>query len=38
MSLDWASIAVSKRMRVVVALILTTLLSSSYYFYSRLHG
>ena len=35
MSLDWASIAVSKRVRVVVAVILTTILSSSYYFYSR---
>src|SRR6266550_2433363 len=38
MSLDRASIGVSKRMRVALALLLTTFLSSSYYFYSRLHG
>ena len=38
MSLDWASIAVSKRVRVIVAVILTTVLFSFYYFYSRLHG
>lgn len=38
MSLDRASIGVSKRMRIVLALILTTFLSASYYFYSRLHG
>jgi hypothetical protein len=39
MGLDWASIAVSKRMRVALALILTTFLSSSaYYVYSRVHG
>jgi tetratricopeptide (TPR) repeat protein len=36
MTLDWASAAVSKRTRVAVAVILTTLLSS--YIYSRLHG
>src|SRR5690348_6389562 len=38
MRLNRASIGVSKRMRVALALLLTTLLLSSYYFYSRLHG
>src|SRR5437763_9086117 len=38
MSLDRASIGVSKRMGLALALLLTTFLSSSYYFYNRLHG
>ncbi|HET6181438.1 MAG TPA: CHAT domain-containing protein [Candidatus Sulfotelmatobacter sp.] len=38
MSLDLASIGVSKRTRLALALLLTTFLLSSYFFYSRLHG
>ena len=38
MSLDRASIGVSKRMRVALVLLLTAVLSSSYYFYSGLRG
>ncbi|MGA8504534.1 MAG: CHAT domain-containing protein [Candidatus Sulfotelmatobacter sp.] len=38
MSLDWATIAVSKRMRVILALILATFLLFSYYVYRRFPG
>jgi CHAT domain-containing protein len=38
MSLDWTTIAVSKRMRVTLALILTTFLLFSHYVYRRSHG
>jgi hypothetical protein len=38
MNLNRASIRVSKRMGMALALILTTFLSSSYYFYTRFHG